>query len=177
MSYEDQVTLIREHLADLYEREEEWSQAATTLAGIDLDSGWLLHKHCGGGPCRHWQSQASMNSAVGSPAGMRVLDNEFKLEKYIKVAMLYLEDDDAVSAETHLKKASSLISTSKNEALELKYKTCYARVLDSKRKFLEAAPRYYELSQMGKREIDGKKLVRRLCVLRSCLCAYFALSF
>ena len=28
--------------------------------------------------------------------------------------------------------------------LELQYKTCYARILDSKRRFLEAALRYYE---------------------------------
>lgn len=32
--------------------------------------------------------------------------------------------------------------------LELQYKTCYARVLDSKRKFLQAATQYYELSQV-----------------------------
>lgn len=35
-----------------------------------------------------------------------------------------------------------------NLALELQYKTCYARVLDSKRKFLQAATQYYELSQV-----------------------------
>ena len=31
--------------------------------------------------------------------------------------------------------------------LELKYKSCYARILDAKRRFLEAAQRYYDLSQ------------------------------
>lgn len=35
-----------------------------------------------------------------------------------------------------------------NIGLELQYKTCYARVLDSKRKFLQAATQYYELSQI-----------------------------
>ena len=35
-----------------------------------------------------------------------------------------------------------------NLGLELQYKTCYARVLDSKRKFLQAATQYYELSQV-----------------------------
>ena len=35
-----------------------------------------------------------------------------------------------------------------NLGLELQYKTCYARVLDSKRKFLQAATQYYELSQI-----------------------------
>ncbi len=39
MSYEEQVTTVREHLASLLEKEEDWSKAAQTLAGIDLDSG------------------------------------------------------------------------------------------------------------------------------------------
>lgn len=42
-----------------------------------------------------------------------------------------------------------------NEELELQYKTSYARILDAKRKFLEASQRYYELSQIGNREING----------------------
>lgn len=125
MSYEEQAAQIREQLASLYESQEDWAHAAQALAGIDLDSG------------------------------MRVLDPEYKLAKNIKIAMLYLEDDDAVSAETYIKKASSLLSSCKNEELELQYKTCYARVLDSKRRFLEAATRYYELSQAGNRVIGG----------------------
>ena len=43
-----------------------------------------------------------------------------------------------------------------NEELELKYKGCYARILDSKRRFLEAATRYYELSQISNRNINGQ---------------------
>ena len=39
VSYEEQVTTVREHLATLLEKEEDWSKAAQTLAGIDLDSG------------------------------------------------------------------------------------------------------------------------------------------
>lgn len=35
----DQSTLIREKLAELLEKEEEWTRAAQVLAGIDLDSG------------------------------------------------------------------------------------------------------------------------------------------
>lgn len=128
VSYEEQVGAIREQLASLYEAQEEWSKAAHALSGIDLDSG------------------------------MRLLDAEYKLGKNVKIAMLYLEDDDAVSAETYIKKASSLISACKNEELELQYKTCYARILDSKRRFLEAATRYYELSQVGKRKIGEHEI-------------------
>ena len=48
--------------------------------------------------------------------------------------------------------------TTQSEELELQYKTCYARILDSKRRFLEAAARYYELSQVGKRVIGGREV-------------------
>lgn len=34
-----QVLIIREKLAELYESEQQWSQAAKMLSGIDLDSG------------------------------------------------------------------------------------------------------------------------------------------
>lgn len=44
---------------------------------------------------------------------MRVLDNEYKLRQNIKIAMLYLEDDDAINAEAFIKKAASLITSSK----------------------------------------------------------------
>ncbi len=39
--------------------------------------------------------------------------------------------------------------------LELKYKSCYARILDAKRRFLEAAQRYYDLSQAPSRGGDA----------------------
>lgn len=42
---------------------------------------------------------------------MRVLDAEYKLRQNIKIAMLYLEDDDSVNAELFIKKASSLIAS------------------------------------------------------------------
>ena len=60
-SFEEQVSTIREKLAALYEEEEDWSNAAKMLAGIPLDSG------------------------------IRVLEDNYKVEKYIKISMLYLE--------------------------------------------------------------------------------------
>ena len=48
-----------------------------------------------------------------------------------------------------------------NLELELQYKTSYARIQDAKRRFLEAATRYYELSQASASlQVDGKTLVR-----------------
>ncbi|CAL5223938.1 g6541 [Coccomyxa viridis] len=128
VSYEEQVTAIREQLADLLIDEEDWNQAAKTLAGIDLDSG------------------------------MRQVDDEYKLKQNVRIAMLYLEDDDAVNAEAFIKKAATLIANCKNPELELQYKSCYARILDAKRRFLEAATRYYDLSQSSSGAADAPKV-------------------
>jgi COP9 signalosome complex subunit 4 len=39
VSFEEPVTIIRENLAALLEKEENWAKAAQVLSGIDLDSG------------------------------------------------------------------------------------------------------------------------------------------
>mmetsp|Transcript_38359 Transcript_38359/g.95192 ORF Transcript_38359/g.95192 Transcript_38359/m.95192 type:complete len:405 (-) Transcript_38359:261-1475(-) len=130
VSFEEQVSVLREGLAKLFQDEEEWSRAAGVLAGIDLDSG------------------------------IRVLSDEYKLQKCVQIAVLYLEDDDALNAETFIKKASFLLEACKDDALELQFKTCYARILDAKRRFVEAALRYYALSQvdLGREMGKGKKV-------------------
>ena len=65
VSYEEQVTTVREHLANLLEKEEEWSKAAQTLAGIDLDSGVLAFRYtvgCYANPAHvRCSSKLSMN--------------------------------------------------------------------------------------------------------------------
>ncbi|CAK7349275.1 unnamed protein product [Dovyalis caffra] len=128
VSFEEQVLIIREKLAELYESEQQWSKAAQMLSGIDLDSG------------------------------MRVIDDTFRLSKCVQIARLYLEDDDAVNAEAFINKASFLVSNSQHEVLNLQYKVCYARILDLKRKFLEAALRYYDISQIEKRQIGDETI-------------------
>lgn len=67
--------------------------------------------------------------------GVRTVDSLYKLKIFIQIAMLYLEDDDPVSAETFIKKASSLIAGAKDPELELQYKTSYARIMDAKRRW------------------------------------------
>ncbi|KAH8517438.1 hypothetical protein H0E87_005397 [Populus deltoides] len=128
VSFEEQVLIIREKLAELFESEQQWSKAAQMLSGIDLDSG------------------------------MRIIDDTFRLSKCVQIARLYLEDDDAVNAEAFINKASFLVSNSQHEVLNLQYKVCYARILDLKRKFLEAALRYYNISQIEKRQIGDETI-------------------
>lgn len=116
ISFEEQVASIRQHLADIYERESSWRDAAAVLTGIPLETG---------------QKQYSV---------------DYKLETYLKIARLYLEDDDPVQGEAYINRASILQAESKSEQLQIYYKVCYARVLDYRRKFIEAAQRYNELS-------------------------------
>ena len=85
---------------------------------------------------------------VGIPleTGQKQYTVDYKLETYLKIARLYLEDDDPFQAEAFINRASLLQAESKNEQLQIYYKVCYARVLDYRRKFIEAAQRYNELS-------------------------------
>jgi len=116
ISFEDQVGAIRQHLADIFEREQNWKQAAITLVGIPLETG---------------QKQYSV---------------DYKLETYLKISRLYLEDEDHVQGEAYINRAAQLQTQTKNEELQIVYKVCQGRVLDYKRKFNEAASRYNELS-------------------------------
>jgi len=78
ISFEDQVGAIRRHLADIYEREQNWRQAAQVLVGIPLETG---------------QKQYSL---------------AYRLETYLKIARLYLEDEDPVQGEAYINRAAQL---------------------------------------------------------------------
>ncbi len=116
VSFEEQVAAIRQHLALIYENEHLWKEAAQVLVGIPLETG---------------QKQYSV---------------DYKLETYLKIARLYLEDEDPIQAEAFINRASLLQAETHDEKLQIMHKVCYARVLDYRRKFIEAAQRYNELS-------------------------------
>lgn len=61
MAFEEQLSTIREILAEIYQEEEDWSLAARTLQGIPLDSGH------------------------------RAISDEYKLKIYIQIVALFLE--------------------------------------------------------------------------------------
>lgn len=56
-----------------------------------------------------------------------------------------------------------------NDALELQYRTSYVRILDSKRKFVEAAQRYYEISQMQNQQVCTTTRAGVLQCLANCM--------
>ncbi|KAF9367722.1 hypothetical protein CPC16_006085, partial [Podila verticillata] len=92
VSFEEQVSSIRNNLASIYEDEEDWAEAAQVLQGIPLDSGH------------------------------RIISNEFKVGIYIRIVRLLLEDDEAISAEAYLNRASVLMRDTKDISLQLTFK-------------------------------------------------------
>ena len=113
VSYEEQVTLIREQLSELSQQQEDWSKAAQVRRGPAPQGTWcplqvgvtrFRSSQLGGKPALPargldpdwlavraalWVLQALAGIELDS--GMRVLGAEYKLAKNIQIAMLYLE--------------------------------------------------------------------------------------
>jgi len=124
VAFEEQVSEIRYNLAKLYERDENWREAAKSLIAIPLDSS------------------------------QRVISPEYKVKIYVKIARLFLEDEESVQAETYINRASDSIHHVKKTKLIFAYKTCFARIMDYKRMFSKAGFRYYELSTILPKESE-----------------------
>lgn len=116
ISFEDQVTSYRQLLSEIYENEGDWKKAAAMLSGIPLETSQKQYQ------------------------------NDFKLKTYCKIAELYLQEGDSAQAEINLSRAAILEKDTKDQYLQIKYKAAQARIWDFKRKFVEAASKYYELS-------------------------------
>lgn len=116
ISFEEQDCNIREALADIYEASEDNGEAARVLQGIQLNP----HQ--------------------------RQISDEFRLKVYIRIMRNLLEDDDAISASDYLNRATLLIHTCPDSTVNLQFQMCQARILDSKRDFLNACSKYHQLS-------------------------------
>jgi len=117
VSFEEEDGIIREHLAACLTEEGNYGGAARCLAGMNLEGG-----------VRSWSVRE-------------------KTQKYVLIAELFLKDFDEATAESYCNRAGMLIHEVENDAeLMFRYKVTHARILDSKRKFLEAAAKLLELS-------------------------------
>lgn len=144
-----QVNILRFQLADIYEEEEQWSEAARVLMGISLDSG---------------QRYGDIHSlwCKLKPVMCRAPPDAEKLKVYVRIVRLLLEDEDSVQAERFYNRAALIAHTSTDKETLLSFKLCQARISDYSRKFLEAASRYHELSWIT--EIDEEERKHMLCV-------------
>lgn len=124
--YEEQVSLIRQHLATIYEHERNWQKAIEILKGIPLDNGH------------------------------RQFTLDYKLGTYLKLSRFYLEDNNVLESEAYINRAALLQVDSKNETLQLEFKVGYARLLDCRHRFIEAAQRYSDLASSEIISIDER---------------------
>lgn len=150
VSYEESLMTVCEYLSMLYQEQKAWSNAADTLARIDLESG------------------------------MRVVDSGYKLGNCIKISRLYLEDGNIHSADAFLKKASSLLTSAAGQgSLLMQYQACSAMILDKKGKFTEASTKYYDLSTQVQDDmvVDEAVQLSRLDALECAIrCAIVAVA-
>lgn len=115
-SVEEQDSNIREILADAYEAEEEYSAAARVLQGIHLDSS------------------------------QRLITDAAKTRMWIRILRLYLEEDDTTNAESFLNRIKNLPNKIEDPELKLHFQLSQARILDARRRFLDASQEYFNVS-------------------------------
>lgn len=115
-AFEEQDAVIREELADAYTAQEDYVEAAKVLQGIQLESF------------------------------QRKIPDELKIRTWIRICRLYLEEDDTTSAESYLNRAKNLLYKIEDQELGLTFQLSQARILDSKRKFLDASQVYHSVS-------------------------------
>lgn len=116
VSFEEQDALLREIVADAYQEQENYVEAAKILQGIRLES-----------------------------SQRKVLDDA-KVKIWIRICRLYLEEDDTTSAESYLNRAKNLLYKVDDKELNLMFQLSQARILDARRKFLEASQVYHSFS-------------------------------
>lgn len=139
LSFESQVMLLRNHLAVTYEKEGSYKEAAEVLISMPVLTSYKPEKV-----------------------------TEFKMENYLKIASLFLKACDIDNAENYVNRASLLQMEGMRDELKLEYKLAYANILDHKRKFIEAAQRYAELSSKSNLpEIDKLEALKNgiLCTI------------
>ena len=116
VSFEEQDSKLREMLASVYEAEDDNAEAAKALQGITLESS------------------------------QRLIDDQYKLDIYIRIMRNLLEEDDTTAAESYLNRAMHLIDKSSKPESTLLFQLCQARIWDANRKFLVACQKYHQLS-------------------------------
>ncbi|KAJ8099233.1 hypothetical protein POJ06DRAFT_256388 [Lipomyces tetrasporus] len=162
VSYEEQDSLVREHLASLYEAQARPIEAATILRGIKLESG------------------------------QRVISDDYRVDISVRILRNLLEDVDTdaiesdegdampaaeriLLAEDLINKTAALILKSSNPTAKLHFKLAQARVFDARKRFLEACAKYYELSHQGSEGGAGIDAEDRLtCLSAAVSCALLA---
>eukprot|EP01065_Artemidia_motanka_P038405 TRINITY_DN47257_c0_g1_i1.p1 TRINITY_DN47257_c0_g1~~TRINITY_DN47257_c0_g1_i1.p1 ORF type:complete len:430 (+),score=163.03 TRINITY_DN47257_c0_g1_i1:53-1291(+) len=125
MSLQEQVIETQQQLSKVFQDDGDYRSAMECLKAIPMDAP-------------HVQS----------------LGDLWKANHYVAIAMFHLEDEEHYDAEQWIKKAWPYMRAETQKAdpvLAQMFNSCFARVQDGRRKFLDAARKYYELSHMVRR--------------------------
>lgn len=117
MQMEEHLSKILYNLAEVLIEKKEFLEAARTLQEIPLETG------------------------------QKGYEKEFKVQVWVKIAQLYLQEEKSLEAERYINKAAPLTGQIKDDKLILRYKSAFVQNQDFNRKFSEAALSYYRLSQ------------------------------
>jgi COP9 signalosome complex subunit 4 len=98
-------------------------------------------------------------SQVNFDSNTRTFTDSEKVDAFIKCAEACLGEDESVDADVFCNKAASLINSVSGRSLHLRYKVVHARVLDSNRKFIDAAVKYYDVSKEAETDVDAGELL------------------
>lgn len=140
VSFEEQDAMIREIVADAYQEQEEYADAAKMLQGIQLESS------------------------------QRKISDDSKVRTWLRICRLYLEEDDTSSAESYLNRAKNLVYKVGDRELNLQFQLSQARILDARRRFLDASAAYHSFSLSL--ELDEEERIRALS--SAIICAVLA---
>lgn len=116
VSFEEQDASIREIMADAYTEQEDFIDAAKMLQGIQLESS------------------------------QRKISDDAKVRTWMRICRLYIEEDDTTSAESYLNRAKNLLYKVEDTELNLTFHLSQARILDARRRFLDASSAYHSVS-------------------------------
>ena len=116
VSFEEQDAAIREIMADAYQEQDDFIDAAKMLQGIQLESS------------------------------QRKISDDAKVRTWMRICRLYIEEDDTTSAESYLNRAKNLLYRVSDPELELTFHLSQARILDARRRFLDASSTYHTVS-------------------------------
>ena len=114
VSFEEQDAMLREIMADAYQEQEDFIDAAKMLQGIQLESS------------------------------QRKISDDAKVRTWMRICRLYIEEDDTTSAESYLNRAKNLLYKVEDAGLILTFHLSQARILDARRKFLDASSTYHD---------------------------------
>lgn len=113
---QDAVASLRELIAAAQENNEEFLDAARTLAEIPLDNS------------------------------QRKVTDEDKARIWVRIVRNYLEVDDSTAAESYINKLKNIMHDVSDPELKLHFSLSQARIHDAQRSFLSASQRYHEIS-------------------------------